>query len=144
MQNRPLRLHVSWWHERLVDLYEGIRHLHEADNTTQTTIRGKYYYIGTPPNGHLCNTVTSLLLPLFFDPAKRPYNFLQKKKTLFDAVQSISHTYNGHLLIRRPHSKLLNYRIFYNFTPLMRSPAKLKFLWHVNFIDLLLADPVLI
>ena len=40
--------------------------------------------------------------------------------------------------------KNLNYRIFYNFTPLMRPQAKLKSVWHADFIDLLLAEPVLI
>ena len=128
MQNRPVRLHVSWWHERLVDLYEGIRHLHEAANTTQTTIRCKYiihYYSRTPSNGHLGNTVTSLLRPRFFGPAKRPYIFLKKKKNFFWC------------------GKNLNYRIFYNFTPLMQPQAKLKSVWHADFIDLLLAEPVL-
>ena len=33
-------------------------------------------YSGTPPYGHLVNTTTSLLRPLFFGPAKRPYIFL--------------------------------------------------------------------
>ena len=31
------------------------------------------YYSGTPPYGHPVNTVTSLLRPLFFGAAKRPY-----------------------------------------------------------------------
>ena len=33
-------------------------------------------YSGTPPYDHLANTTTSLLRPLFFGPAKRPYIFL--------------------------------------------------------------------
>ena len=33
-------------------------------------------YSGTPPYDHLVNTTTSLLRPLFFGPAKRPYIFL--------------------------------------------------------------------
>ena len=35
-------------------------------------------YGGTPPYGHLGNTVTLLLRPLFSGPAKQPYNFLLK------------------------------------------------------------------
>ena len=34
------------------------------------------HYSGTPPYGHLVNTVTSLLRPLFIGPAKRPYIIL--------------------------------------------------------------------
>ena len=36
----------------------------------------QYIYSGTPPYDHLVNTTTSLLRPLFFGPAKRPYIFL--------------------------------------------------------------------
>ena len=35
--------------------------------------RQKRLYSRTPPYGHLDNTVTSLLRPVFFGPAKRPY-----------------------------------------------------------------------
>ena len=41
-------------------------------------------YIRTPPDGHLGNTVTSLLRQIFFGRlAKRPYIFLKKKQTSF-------------------------------------------------------------
>ena len=42
-----------------------------------TTLIEIAVYSGTPPYGHLVNTATSLLRPLFFVPTKWPYIFLQ-------------------------------------------------------------------